>query len=784
LAEQQQKSLWNGREPQESDPEIEMRTLSAAILTLAVCIAQPAFACVTAVERTGELLTPDAQTRTWYVTAPYGCNWYAQSSEPFLQILSKPSSGGGTLTYRVTANPYTTLRGAQIFIPNFSLNVQQSGAATPKPFRGDINGDGYTDAFWTKRNASNYDQVSYGVWWGAATQSTANRKELITNQEYGHIVASGSFSGDGHASFVLYEPRSRWVRMVFVGEAGQTTVEPVWQMASAAWEIVGAGDFNGDYKSDLLLRNVQDRLLSVWFMDGAELIDGPVVTPPIVSYEWQVAGIADFDGDNKSDILLRHIYDNTLSVWLMDGATATDTPLLEVSLPLPWRLVDVGDFNGDGQTDLVHVHRLTNEIRFTLLDGLDVLSTTSNTAAIYSGQPLSIADVNSDGKDDVVFQIYESGTLQRSYFSLDGSRTGMTNYPENYPVSRYRRAATRSDFNGDTRSDLLLRNTATNDVATWELNGPSLLRSDAFATVAPGWRLHTIAPFSGDLMSDLQLLNGGFLSLWELAGQDILDSNEIEPAIGLTVAAAGDFDGDGNADLLLEDGWTREYEVWLMEAHRGVRERVPAGNTWDRFSESHGTIVGVGDYLGTGRDVVLLTYPSTYALTPRNDAIPPVQSDSTTLNPFFRVNYQIHQPRGLADVNGDGREDLIYGDTQIRAYRHDNSSNPPGPPITDHFTLGSDDDLQAAGDYDGDGRAEYIIRSRSTGTVSMWRQGPNGMVKTPFAQVISPQWIFTGQGGSPIPPSAESTSPNAAPTSGFSLLRIPGKTRTSRELER
>ncbi len=759
--------------------------LERAVLTLAVCVAAPAFACVTAVERTADVLTPDAQTRTWYVTAPYGCHWYAESSEPFLEIVSRPSDGSGTLTYRVTANPYTTLRGAQIFIPNFSLNVQQTGAATPKPFRGDINGDGYTDTFWSERSTVYYDQFSYGVWWGAAIQSKANRHVLISYQEYGEIVAQGSFSGDGHASFVLYEPRTRLVRMVFVGEAGQTEVEPVWQIASPAWEIVGAGDFNGDYKSDLLLRNVQDRLLSVWFMDGATLVDGPVVTPPIVSYEWQVAGIADFDGDHKSDVLVRHIHENTLSVWLMDGDTATDTPMLDVSIPQPWRLVDVGDFNGDGHPDLVHFNALANEIRYTLLNGLDVLSTSS--AKAY-GRPASIADVNSDGKDDIVFESYVSGTMYRYYYSLDGTSGGMSNDPKGYPVSRYRRGATRNDFNGDARSDLLLRNTATNEVATWELNGPSVLRDDAFGTVAPNWRLNTVAPFGGDLMSDLQLVNGDHLSLWEMAGQDILDSDEIEPAIGVTVAAAGDFDGDGNADLLLEDAWTHEYEVWLLHAHRGVRERIPLGNTWDRLTGTYGTIVGVGDYVGLGRDFVLLSYPPWYALAPRSDSNLIAGTESTTLNPFIKIYRQFYSPRGMADVNGDGREDLIYGGPEIEAYWYDNSPEPPQQPIIRLFTLGSDDDLQAAGDYDGDGRAEYIIRSHSTGTVSMWRPGPiwgpGIVVKTPFAQVASSEWIFTGRGGTPIPPFAASAPQNPSSIGGPSLLRIPKKTRTSVELDR
>src|SRR5205807_856927 len=83
------------------------------------------------------------------------------------------------------------------------------------------------------------------------------------------------------------------------------------------------------------------------------------------------------------------------------------------------------------------------------------------------------------------------------------------------PVSR----VIGSDFNSDRKSDILWRNTATGENMIWLMNGVTVSRATAVATVA-----------------DLN---------WSIAG-------------------VGDFDGDGRSDILWRNSATGENAIWLM----------------------------------------------------------------------------------------------------------------------------------------------------------------------------------------------------------------------------
>src|SRR5687768_7213264 len=144
--------------------------------------------------------------------------------------------------------------------------------------------------------------------------------------------------------------------------------------------------------------------MSIWFLDGSTLLSAPLVDLYIVNYEWQIAGVADFDGDAKADILMRNILSGELSVWYMNGAEVVDAPLLATSKPLPWRVVDVGDFDGDDDVDIVFRDPVSGALEFHLLDGADLVDVVPNSGVDRSYEAAAIADVNGDGADDVVFR--------------------------------------------------------------------------------------------------------------------------------------------------------------------------------------------------------------------------------------------------------------------------------------------------------------------------------------------------------------------------------------------
>ncbi len=84
------------------------------------------------------------------------------------------------------------------------------------------------------------------------------------------------------------------------------------------WSIAGVGDFNGDGKSDILWRHTSG-VNYVWYMNGVTLTGGDYI-PTVPDMNWAIAGVGDFNGDGKPDILWRHT-SGVNYVWYMNGVT-------------------------------------------------------------------------------------------------------------------------------------------------------------------------------------------------------------------------------------------------------------------------------------------------------------------------------------------------------------------------------------------------------------------------------------------------------------------------------
>ena len=71
-------------------------------------------------------------------------------------------------------------------------------------------------------------------------------------------------------------------------------------------------------------------------MNGANLVDGAVVAT--VPTDWKIQdGAGDYNGDGKSDLLWRN--DNgQVAIWQMNGSTLVDGSLASVPVPTDWNI--------------------------------------------------------------------------------------------------------------------------------------------------------------------------------------------------------------------------------------------------------------------------------------------------------------------------------------------------------------------------------------------------------------------------------------------------------------
>jgi hypothetical protein len=94
--------------------------------------------------------------------------------------------------------------------------------------------------------------------------------------------------------------------------------EAAGDVVSTDWSLAGVGDFDGDAKADLVWRHDNG---AMW-VDLTDFSSGIGYFGAWVPTDWTIEAVRDFDGDLKSDILWRNTAGSTW-LYLMDGVSAS-----------------------------------------------------------------------------------------------------------------------------------------------------------------------------------------------------------------------------------------------------------------------------------------------------------------------------------------------------------------------------------------------------------------------------------------------------------------------------
>lgn len=290
---------------------------------------------------------------------------------------------------------------------------------------------------------------------------------------------------------------------VQLSDAGTYTVtvrNPYGETTSAAATLTvlpgtAKGDFNGDTFADLLFQN-DDGFLAVWFMDGARMTSASLLTPNRVSDpKWRIVGTGDFNLDGHEDILLQH-REGTLAAWFMDGSKLGSGTFLDPNDPKDeaWRVAGTGDFNSDGKVDLLFQHE-DGTLAVWLMDGVKLASA----AFVQPHHPgdedwrvVGTGDMDGDGKTDLIFQ-HEDGSL--AYWSLDGvklTQAGLLN--PYHPRDKHWRVASVVDLNHDGKQDLVFQHQEDGTLAVWFMNGINLSSAQLLNPSRAGDAWEVVAP--------------------------------------------------------------------------------------------------------------------------------------------------------------------------------------------------------------------------------------------------------------------------------------------------
>ena len=306
-------------------------------------------------------------------------------------------NGDGKPDLAVTNNGGATVgvllgNGDGTFQPQvtYAVGTSPTGIAV-----GDFNGDGKLDLVVVNNGGGTVSVLlgnGDGTFQSQVTYATAASPL---------IVAVGDFNGDGKADLAVTNQGSSNTVGILLGNGDGTFQSQVTYATGTAPRSVAVGDFNGDGRSDLAVTNQAGNTVSILLGNG----DGTFQTQ--VTYATGTGptplAIGDFNGDGKPDLVVGNFgagSGNTVSVLLGNG-DGTFQAQVTYAVGNGPRPLAVGDFNGDGKLDLAVGNNTDNTVSILLGNGNGTFQSQVTYATGNSPYSLAVGDFNGDGFADL-----------------------------------------------------------------------------------------------------------------------------------------------------------------------------------------------------------------------------------------------------------------------------------------------------------------------------------------------------------------------------------------------
>ncbi|HLP10963.1 MAG TPA: FG-GAP-like repeat-containing protein [Flavobacteriales bacterium] len=596
----------------------------------------------------------------------------------------------------------------------YETNVDSSLLGFSVSSAGDVNNDGFSDViigaiqFTNGQSKEGIAYVFHGSAAGLSATPNTTLEGNVANAAFGWSVSTaGDVNGDQFddvivaAAYYTNGQLEEGAAYVFHGSAAGVSTTAAWltesnQLESYYGENVSwAGDVNGDGYGDVIV-GADYYSNSVTFEGIARVFHGSAAglsTTPAVTLDQNKAssnfgaavnGAGDVNGDGYGDVIVgAYAYNNGNAgegaIYVFYGSsTGISNTLFTLfesnknSTSLGISVAGCGDINGDGFSDIVSGAYqydnvspvLTNTGAIYVFHGVpEGIGTTALPSTPFSGAAANsstgnfvttIGDVNKDGFSDIAVGAQNvdiagtGGTNRGAVYIFHGSATGYASAPN-------------TTIPGPTLGAIAASN---NCLFGCSIGAAGDVNGDGFSDIIIGASGYTNAQ-SGEGYFSIHL---GSASGITVAPHLTVETNVAGAALGISVAGAGDVNGDGYSDVVV--GATGQNRAYV---YHGSSTGVDATSDWSYTvtGETFGACVaGVGDCNGDGySDVVVLSSTFTNGQTNEGrlsyfrgtatglEAAPGTLIETNVANAGLGAQSTSY----IGDLNGDGFNDVVIG---------------------------------------------------------------------------------------------------------------------------
>jgi Bacterial Ig-like domain (group 3)/FG-GAP-like repeat len=529
---------------------------------------------------------------------------------------------------------------------------------------------------------------------------------LVSSSYTTVTLATADLNGDGINDIVVVslqaDTSTSGEVSVLLGKS-DGTFQPVQNTPiNVAATSVTLDDMNGDGKLDLVVTGVATPGVAVLLGKGngtlGDEIDGPS------GASGQSAATADLNGDGKKDVALSSGQillgkgDGTLD--LLPGTLSTVAPT--GGNPDVGKGIAAADFNKDGVVDLAVANGLTATVDIYLGQGDGTFTYKYSFASLYGQQSIQATDIDGDGNPDLfigtssggVFltDAYTGGIFESALGNGDGTfHSAGDAYLPNNPGQQFITFFDLADFNGDSKPDIVSIDVdATNttpqlrvrdgssdgkftELASTAINVPGLTggQSNTSALVA--------ADLNGDAKQDVVFAttplgsSNSTISVAAGNGDGTFAAQADYPSPGVVLAlVVADINGDGKPDIVFVSDPSNQGVADLT--HTVIEAMLNKGNGIFQAAQpispqANLQALTVADVNGDGKQDLVVSTSNGFTSSTGNVLVYLGNGDGTFQNPSSLSAGTYPGPVTIADMNNDGHLDIVV-------YTTDSNSSP------------------------------------------------------------------------------------------------------------